>query len=148
MNLLEVEHLRKTFDDLVAVEDVSFHVAPGEIFGLLGPNGAGKSTTMMMLAGLLQPDSGTVTLEGRTLESHNRELRRILGVVPQELAIYPDLTARGNLRFFGRVFGLRGGELKERVGISLDRTGLARRADHPAGKVSGGMERGAGFGVG
>ena len=147
MNLLEVEHLRKTFDDLVAVADVSFHVAPGEIFGLLGPNGAGKSTTMMMLAGLLQPDSGSITLEGRILDLHDRELRRILGVVPQELAIYPDLTARENLNFFGRLYGLRGGKLKERVGISLDRTGLAGRADDLASEFSGGMKRRLNFGV-
>src|SRR3954467_2260063 len=80
MNLLEVRHLRKTFGDLVAVEDVSFSVAAGEIFGLLGPNGAGKSTTMNMLAGLLVPDSGTIHLDGHELAPDNRELRKTLGV--------------------------------------------------------------------
>ncbi len=147
MNILEVSHLRKSFDDLVAVEDVSFHVEQGEIFGLLGPNGAGKSTTMMMLAGLLKPDAGTITLDGRTLDPDNRELRRILGVVPQDLAIYPDLTARENLNFFGRLYGLRGDELKQRVGRALDRTGLAGRADDLAGNYSGGMKRRLNFGV-
>jgi ABC-2 type transport system ATP-binding protein len=147
MSLLEISHLRKTFGDLVAVEDVSFSVDAGEVFGLLGPNGAGKSTTMMMLAGLLRPDSGTIRLNGEELDPDNREVRMMLGVVPQDLAIYPDLTARENLSFFGRLYGLRGRQLKERISISLDRTGLAGRADDLAGHFSGGMKRRLNFGV-
>lgn len=147
MNLLEVSHLRRTFGKLVAVEDVSFTVAAGEVFGLLGPNGAGKSTTMNMVVGLLAPDSGTIRLDGRELEPESRELRQAFGVVPQDLAIYPDLTARENLDFFGRLYGIRGQDLKNRIADALDRTGLSSRADDRAGTYSGGMKRRLNFGV-
>jgi ABC-2 type transport system ATP-binding protein len=147
MSLLEVSHLRKTFGSLVAVEDVSFTVGAGEVFGLLGPNGAGKSTTMNMVVGLLAPDSGIVRLDGEELEPTNREVRQILGVVPQDLAIYPELTARENLSFFGRLYGIRGRELKERVSEALERTGLSARADDRADTFSGGMKRRLNFGV-
>ncbi len=140
MSLLEVNHLRKTFGSLVAVEDVSFKVEAGEIFGLLGPNGAGKSTTMMMLAGLVRPDSGQVLLDGQEMDPDNRIARTVLGVVPQDLAIYPDMSARENLDFFGRLYGLRGRELKARIDISLERTGLTSRADDASGHFSGGDE--------
>ena len=147
MNLLEVCHLRKTFGKLVAVEDVSFTVAAGEVFGLLGPNGAGKSTTMNMVAGLLAPDDGTIRLNGEEVDPENREMRQALGVVPQDLAIYPDLTARENLDFFGRIYGIKGRELKSRISDALERTGLASRADDRAGTFSGGMKRRLNFGV-
>lgn len=147
MSLLEVKNLRKTYGSLVAVEDVSFTVEAGEIFGLLGPNGAGKSTTMMMLAGLVRPDAGSVHLDGQEMAPDNRESRTILGVVPQELAIYPDLTARENLDFFGRLYGLRGRELKERIDMALERTALTSRADDASGHFSGGMKRRLNFGV-
>ncbi len=147
MNLLEVCNLRKTFGNLVAVEDVSFSVAPGEVFGLLGPNGAGKSTTMNMVVGLLAPDSGSIRLEGRELNPDNRELRQALGVVPQDLAIYPDLTARENLDFFGRLYGIKGRTLKQRINDALERTGLAARANDRAENFSGGMKRRLNFGV-
>jgi ABC-2 type transport system ATP-binding protein len=147
MSLLEVSHLRKTFGDLVAVADVSFSIEAGEIFGLLGPNGAGKSTTMMMLAGLLRPDSGSIKLDGQEMDPDNRQLRTVLGVVPQDLAIYPDLSARENLEFFGRLYGLRGRELKARVDLALERTGLTSRADDASGHFSGGMKRRLNFGV-
>jgi ABC-2 type transport system ATP-binding protein len=147
MNLLEVTHLRKTYDDLVAVEDVSFSVAPGEVFGLLGPNGAGKSTTMMMICGLLQADSGEVRIDGQPLTRNNRALRKLLGVVPQDLAIYPELTARENLRFFGRLYGVTGSLLKQRVESSLEMTGLTDRAEEPVDNFSGGMKRRLNFGV-
>ena len=148
MALLEVNNLRKSFGDLVAVADVSFQVNAGEIFGLLGPNGAGKSTTMMMLAGLIEPDSGTVRINGQEMSGGNRRARTILGVVPQDLAIYPDLTARENLTFFARLYGLRGEHLERRVAESLERTGLKNRADDYAGNYSGGMKRRLNFGVG
>jgi ABC-2 type transport system ATP-binding protein len=147
MSLLEVEHLRKSFGRLVAVDDVSFRVEAGEIFGLLGPNGAGKSTTMMMLAGLIEPDAGTVRIDGQTLDRANRGPLRTLGVAPQDLALYPDLTARENLRFFGRLYGLRGDLLDERIETVLERTGLAARADDLAGEYSGGMKRRLNFGI-
>src|SRR5580693_5413258 len=147
MNLLEVCNLRKTFGNLVAVEDVSFSVAAGEVFGLLGPNGAGKSTTMNMVVGLLAPDSGSIRLDGRELAPENRDLRMALGVVPQDLAIYPDLTARENLDFFGRLYGIRGRELKSRISEALSRTGLTSRANDRAANFSGGMKRRLNFGV-
>jgi ABC-2 type transport system ATP-binding protein len=147
MNLLEVCNLRKTFGNLVAVEDVSFSVAAGEIFGLLGPNGAGKSTTMNMVVGLLAPDSGTIRLDGQELAHNNRELRTMLGVVPQDLAIYTDLTARENLDSFGRLYGIKGRTLKQRIDEALERTGLTGRADDRAETFSGGMKRRLNFGV-
>ncbi|MEX0703950.1 MAG: ABC transporter ATP-binding protein [Planctomycetales bacterium] len=147
MPLLEAQRLRKTFDRLVAVDDVSFAVEPGEIFGLLGPNGAGKSTTMMMLAGLLKPDSGGVLLDGKPFDPRNRELRKTLGVVPQDLAIYPELTARENLAFLGKLYGVRGALLRERIADILERIGLAGRADDLVGHFSGGMKRRLNFGA-
>ena len=143
---LKLTHLRKAFGDLVAVADVSLEVAPGEVFGLLGPNGAGKSTTMMIACGVLPADAGTVELDGETLAPRRRALRAKLGVVPQDLAVYPELTARQNLRFFGRLYGLRGAELDARVADALDRTGLTNRADDRAEHYSGGMKRRLNFG--
>ena len=147
MNLLEVRNLRKTFGNVVAVEDVSFSVEAGEVFGLLGPNGAGKSTTMNMVVGLLAPDSGMIRLEGRELAPNNRELRKSMGAVPQDLAIYPDLTARENLDFFGRLYGIKGPTLKQRIDEALERTGLTPRANDRAETFSGGMKRRLNFGV-
>ncbi len=147
MSLLEVTKLRKTFDDLVAVDDVSFQTNAGEVFGLLGPNGAGKSTTMLMIAGLLVPDSGSIAINSQVLVPGSREHRTLLGVVPQELAIYPELTARENLRFFGRLYGLKGTELKQRVDDALQRIGLTERANGLVANFSGGMKRRLNFGI-
>lgn len=146
MAILEVRNLRKTYGDLVAVADVSFSVDPGEVFGLLGPNGAGKSTTMMGVCGLLRPDSGVVRLAGEELTPGRRDLKGLLGVVPQDLAIYPELSARQNLRFFGKLYGLSGTTLDERVADALERTGLTARADDASGHFSGGMKRRLNFG--
>lgn len=146
MAILEVRNLKKTYGDLVAVADVSFSVEPGEVFGLLGPNGAGKSTTMMAVCGLLRPDSGAIRLNGEELTPGNRELKKLLGVVPQDLAIYPELTARQNLEFFGKLYGLSGKALDDRVADALERTGLAGRADDASGHFSGGMKRRLNFG--
>ena len=146
MPILEVRQLRKTFGDLVAVADVSFAVEAGDVFGLLGPNGAGKSTTMMMICGLLKADSGDVLLNGQKMQPGRHELKRLLGVVPQELAIYPELTARENLQFFSRLYGLSGARLKSRVDDALERTGLTNRADDVARNFSGGMKRRLNFG--
>jgi len=147
MSLLEVTRLRKTFEDLVAVDEISFSVEGGEVFGLLGPNGAGKSTTMMMVCGLLEPDSGEVRIDGKVLTRSDRHLRKLLGVVPQDLAIYPELTARENLKFFGRLYGVTGRLLRERIASSLEMTGLSDRADEPVENFSGGMKRRLNFGV-
>ena len=145
--LLRVEGLHKSFGQLKAVDGVSFDVQAGEVFGLLGPNGAGKSTTMAMICGLLEPDSGTVTIEGKRLLRSDLEIRQILGFGPQELAIYPELTGRENLDFFGRLYGLKGALLKERIAEALELIGLTSRADDRAGEYSGGMKRRLNFGI-
>ena len=145
--LLDASHLEKSYDGTPAVVDVSFQVGAGEVFGLLGPNGAGKTTTMMMLAGLLRPDAGSVRIDDRLLDSANRELRMLFGVVPQDLAVYPDLTAGENLVFFSRLYGLRGRELKQRVQDTLESTGLTERAADRVATFSGGMKRRLNFGI-
>jgi len=147
MSLLEVVDLRKSYGDHIAVDGLSFHVDAGEVFGLLGPNGAGKSTTMMMLAGLRPADSGTVTIGGHSFDSGAQELKQILGVVPQDLAIYPDLTARENLEFFGRLYGIRGATLRQRVDRILGQIGLTQNARNYGKTFSGGMKRRLNFGV-
>ena len=145
--LLVVNDLKKVYGDFVAVDSVSFNVLNGEIFGLLGPNGAGKSTTMLMVCGLLEPDEGSVMLNGEPLDSSNLELRRLLGVVPQDLAIYPELTARENLVFFARLYKVAACERRERVDDALQRVGLVDRADDLVGEFSGGMKRRLNFAV-
>jgi ABC-2 type transport system ATP-binding protein len=147
MSLLVVSRLRKSFDGQIAVDDLSFEVNEGEIFGLLGPNGAGKTTTMMILAGLRRPDAGTVSIAGRDNGDRTQAAQTLLGVVPQELAIYPDLTARENLEFFGRIYGVRGAELGRRIARILDQIGLSSTADQYVHTFSGGMKRRLNFGA-
>jgi len=147
VSLLEVRNLRKSYDGHVAVDGLSFEIEAGEIFGLLGPNGAGKTTTMLVIAGLLKPDAGDILFQGKSVPPGDRQFRRHLGVVPQNLAIYPDLTARENLDFFGRLYGLRGKRLRQRIADALDLAGLAPRADDAAGTFSGGMKRRLNFAV-
>jgi ABC-2 type transport system ATP-binding protein len=139
--MITVEHLRRSFGDLVAVDDVSFEVRDGEILGLLGPNGAGKTTTLCMISGVLKPDSGRVLVDGRDIWLEPTEVKRHLGVVPQEVAVYEDLTARDNLSFWGSLYGLSGSELRERVDEGLTRVGLAERAGDRVKGFSGGMKR-------
>ncbi|MEM7305590.1 MAG: ABC transporter ATP-binding protein [Planctomycetota bacterium] len=148
MSVIEVEGLRKTYGDLVAVDDVSFRAEPGAIFGLLGPNGAGKSTTIGCLSGLLTPTAGSVRLLGRDVVGDALAARASLGVVPQELAIYEDLSAAENLRYWGGAYRLRGAELSSRVDEVLARIGLADRAKEPAKRFSGGMKRRLNFACG
>jgi ABC-2 type transport system ATP-binding protein len=145
--LLAVSHLRKSFGDTVAVDDLSFHVEAGEIFGLVGPNGAGKSTTMMILAGVRRADGGSVTIAGRAAGEGNRTVQRMLGVVPQDLAIYPDLTARENLDFFGQMYDVPRGERNRRIERVLGQIGLSSHADQYVRTFSGGMKRRLNFGV-
>jgi linearmycin/streptolysin S transport system ATP-binding protein len=147
MSLLEARRLKKSYGATPAVVDVSFSLEPGEVLGLLGPNGAGKSTTMMMLAGLLAPDEGQVLLGGADFDGRNREQRRLLGVVPQDFAIYPDLNAFENLQFFGRLYGLHGRRLRAQCDEVLERIGLVDSARRSAGGYSGGMKRRLNFGV-
>jgi ABC-2 type transport system ATP-binding protein len=140
--------LRRTFGDRTAVDDVSFSIAAGETYGLLGPNGAGKTTTISMLCGVLEADAGTVEVGGRPVSPRHPEGRGAIGYVPQDIALYPDLTARENLRFFGRLQGLSGRRLDQRIAASLDVVGLADRADDRTETYSGGMKRRANIAVG
>ena len=146
-NLLEVRHLAKRFGAHQAVVDIGFSLQSGEVLGLLGPNGAGKSTCMMMIAGLLRPDTGDVIINGRSFNGHDPQLKRMLGLVPQELAIYPDLSATENLQFFGRLYGLNRSELKSRCDDVLEQIGLTDSAHRPSGTYSGGMKRRLNFGI-
>jgi ABC-2 type transport system ATP-binding protein len=147
-DVLVVDSLVRRFGDLIAVDEVSFRIAPGETYGLLGPNGAGKTTTISMVAGLIAADAGTVTVAGEPMTPRATEPKRHLGLVPQELAIYPDLTGRENLTLFGRLQGLRGSELKVRVDEVLALIGLADRAKDRSKEYSGGMKRRLNIGIG
>ncbi len=147
MSMLCVHKLRKAYGDLLAVDGISFEVEAGRVFGLLGPNGAGKTTTMMILSGVLAADSGSFTLDGEAFLPRQTRARSRLGVVPQDLAIYQNLTARENLYFFGSLHGLSRRVLRDRVEDVLARIGLDGRADDLAGTFSGGMKRRLNFGV-
>jgi ABC-2 type transport system ATP-binding protein len=147
-HVLEVSDLAKRFGDLTAVDGVSLHVDGGETYGLLGPNGAGKSTTISMIAGLLRPDGGTIAIDGETMTTKATHLRTQIGLVPQDLAIYPDLTGKENLRFFARLYGLDRGEATHRVDEVLDIIGLTDRATDRADEYSGGMKRRLNIGIG
>ena len=139
--MLEVRNLRKDYGQTPALAGISFQVGKGEMFGLLGPNGAGKTTFMSIVSGLLDPSAGQVFLAGREFHRHDRDLRRCIGIVPQDLAIYNELTARENLHFFGQLYGLGGAVLEKRVEQILAAIALSDRADHRAGTFSGGMKR-------
>jgi ABC-2 type transport system ATP-binding protein len=147
MSRLEVVELRKCYGDATVVNGVSFAVQPGEIFGLLGPNGAGKTTTMSLIAGLLSPDGGSVEWNGTPIDKLPRESRQWLGMAPQELAIYPDLSARENLEFFGKLYGLRGALLQQRCEEVLAEIGLTDHARRHTGHFSGGMKRRLNLGI-
>ncbi len=139
--VVEVESIKKRYGATQALDGVSFHVDAGEIFGLLGPNGAGKTTLLSILACLLTPDSGELRLFERRAGPRERSIRRRLGIVPQELALYGELTARENLEFFGGLYGLAGAALRERTDRVLEAMGLADRADERVETYSGGMQR-------
>jgi ABC-2 type transport system ATP-binding protein len=146
--VLEATGLRRSFGDLVAVNGVDVRIAARETYGLLGPNGAGKTTTISMIAGLLQPDAGEVTVAGQRLTTRSVRAKAAIGLVPQELAVYPDLTGRENLRFFGKLYGLAGQALAARVDEVLEVIGLADRAGDPTKEYSGGMQRRLNIGIG
>ena len=147
MNAIETQHLVKSFGEIHAVDDVSFTVKQGEIFSLLGPNGAGKSTTISMVSGLLSPTKGDALVFGHSIRKAPTKAQELLGIVPQELAIYEDLTAKQNLMFWGRMFGLRGDTLKNRVKEVLELIELIDRQNQNAGKFSGGMKRRLNIGI-
>jgi ABC-2 type transport system ATP-binding protein len=144
---IEVLNLYRSFGDNKAVQGVSFVVQQGEIFSLLGPNGAGKTTTISMLSCLLRPDEGDAKIMGHSIRGDPMGVKSVLGVVPQDIALYEDLTARENLTFWGRMYDLRGTQLKARVDEVLDVIGLRERARERVGKYSGGMKRRVNIGV-
>ncbi|RCX16295.1 ABC-2 type transport system ATP-binding protein [Anaerobacterium chartisolvens] len=141
MNLIEVKDVSKRFGSLIAVNGVSFEVKSGEVFGLLGPNGAGKSTLISMVTTLVRPDSGRITIDGNDVMQKSKEARKAIGLVPQEIALYPTLSARDNLVFWGRMYGLGGKLLDERVDMALEIAGLKDRQNDRIETYSGGMKR-------
>ncbi|HEY7874902.1 MAG TPA: ABC transporter ATP-binding protein [Actinomycetota bacterium] len=146
--VLRCSGLKKSYKGHVAVRDVGFEIGAGETYGLLGPNGAGKTTSIMMICGLLARDGGDVEVAGRALSTSSVEAKSVIGLVPQDLAIYPDMTARENLRFFGKLYGMTGAELATRVDQALEVTGLVDRADDRTDGYSGGMKRRLNIGIG
>ena len=141
MNAIEVKNLKKSFGDLQAVQDATFAADSGEVLSLLGPNGAGKSTTISMISGLLAPTAGDASIMGHSVTQEPEAAKKSLGVVPQDIALYPDLSARENLVFWGKMYGLRGATLKSRVDEVLEVIGLTDRQKDHVGKFSGGMKR-------
>jgi len=140
-SVLEAADLRKSFGDVKAVDGVSLALEPGRILGLLGPNGAGKTTTVSMIAGLLKPDAGVVRLDGRPLKGDADPGKRLIGLVPQDIALYEELSARDNLLLFGALYGLDGKALEEAMASRLAFVGLADRAKDKVKTYSGGMKR-------
>ncbi|MBN1173336.1 MAG: ABC transporter ATP-binding protein [Micromonosporaceae bacterium] len=146
--VLSCRDLHKSYGDRLAVAGISFDIAPGETYGLLGPNGAGKTTTILMLAGILSPDSGEVTVNGEPMSLRALRAKATIGFVPQEIAIYPDLTARENLRLFGRLCGMNRAALKARTEEVLETIGLRDRGNELVKRFSGGMQRRLNIGIG
>jgi ABC-2 type transport system ATP-binding protein len=141
MTMLDVQGVSKSFANLRAADNVRFKVEAGEIYGLLGPNGAGKTTTISMISGLLRPDSGRVVVGGADVWTHPREAKTQMGVAPQELAIYDELSARENLEFWGQMAGLSRAEVKKRATELLETLALSDRAKDAVKTYSGGMKR-------
>src|SRR5438132_2171070 len=139
--MLNVNNLRKTFGTLVAVDNVSFALERGQLVGLLGPNGAGKTTTVSIIAGLVTPDKGDVLIGGHRLTGDTDPAKRQIGLVPQDLALYDELSARDNLRFFGALYDLKGRTLDAAIGAATDLVGLADRIGDRVKDFSGGMKR-------
>lgn len=147
-NILEVKDLVKKYGDFTAVKGISFDIKEGEIFSLLGPNGAGKTTTISMLSTLYAPTSGDATIAGHSVKQHPMAVRNAIGIVPQEIALYEDLTARENLIFWGQMYGLSGKALTVRVDEVLEQIGLVDKAKDRVKTYSGGMKRRVNIGVG
>lgn len=145
--MLQVSGLQKRYGDLVAVKGVSFEVARGERFGLLGPNGAGKTTTISMITGTLDADAGEVRVDGQPISTSSMTAKRKIGYVPQEIALYDDITALDNLRFFGALYGMGGAEANRAMDEALEVVGLRDRSKEPVKNFSGGMKRRLNIGV-
>jgi ABC-2 type transport system ATP-binding protein len=147
-NILEVKDLVKNYGDFTAVKSITFNIKDGEIFSLLGPNGAGKTTTISMLSTLYKPTSGDATIGGHSISKDAMAVKQVIGVVPQELALYEDLTARENLLFWGQMYGLSGQSLNSRVDEVLEQLDLVDKAKNKVKTYSGGMKRRVNIGVG
>jgi ABC-2 type transport system ATP-binding protein len=141
--IIEIENLTKVFKNATepAVNGISFSINRNEIFGLLGPNGAGKTTTISILCGLFPPTSGKILIDGKSLEHKLASIKQIVGIVPQDIALYPTLTARENLDFYGHMYGLKGKDLKDKIDIWLQKLGLTDAANRLVSTYSGGMKR-------
>ena len=140
-NLLMVKNLKKSFGERVAVKNMNFEIKEGEIVGFLGPNGAGKTTTIRMISTILDYDEGEVIFNGRNIKENEKEFKKSLGLVPQDIAVFSDLSAYNNVKFFGSLYGLKGHVLKERVKEVLGFVGLWERKDQYPEEFSGGMKR-------
>ncbi len=139
--ILKVEHLFKSYQKKIVVEDVSIHMKKGEAYGLLGPNGAGKSTTINMISGILMADSGEVFINDYSIKENQKKAQSFIGVVPQEIALYPTMSAMANLEFYGKLYGLKGFNLEQKVEENLRLVGLYDRRKESIDKYSGGMKR-------
>jgi ABC-2 type transport system ATP-binding protein len=141
--IIEILNLTKTFKHATepAVNDISFSINRNEIFGLLGPNGAGKTTTISILCGLFPPTSGKILIDGKDIHTELTSIKNIVGIVPQDIALYPTLTARENLAFYGSMYGLHGKDLKEKIEVWLQKLGLIDAAKRKVSTYSGGMKR-------
>lgn len=139
--MLQAQNLRKAYGTIQAVDGVSLHAAKGEVIGLLGPNGAGKTTTIGMLAGLIAPDQGEVRIAGQPINGDTSPVKRQLGLVPQKLALFDELTAASNLDLFGALYGLSGNHLKKERQRVFELVGLTDRANDKTATFSGGMKR-------
>ena len=146
--MVQVAHLSKSYDDTEVVKDLSFEIRKGEVFCLLGPNGAGKSTTISMMTGLLEPSDGDVLINGDSVTGDSQKVKSVIGVVPQEIALYPNLSAVENLKFWGSLYGLRGARLNSRVEQALALADLGGHKDKKVAQYSGGMKRRLNIAVG
>ena len=140
-NIIQTSHLTKRYGSKIAVNDLNLSIRKGEVFGLLGPNGAGKTTTILMLLGLTEPTAGTATIAGCDCTRNPLEVKSIVGYLPDNVGFYTDMTGRQNLRFTGRLNGLDGQELEDRIDALLERVGMTEAADKKTGTYSKGMRQ-------
>lgn len=148
MYMVEIKNLTKKYGSLTAVDDISLKIETGDLYGLLGPNGAGKSTTISIISTFIQPTSGDILVGGHSILTKSSAIRKLIGLVPQDVALYPTLTARENLSFFGKLYGLRGKDLSKKADEILETVGLRDRGNEKIDTYSGGMKRRINIGVG
>ena len=141
--IIHIDNISKTYKgaESPAVDGITLKIYPNEFFGLLGPNGAGKTTTISMMCGYIRSGKGKITIDGKDISQHLSDIKQIIGIVPQDIALYPSLTARENLQFFGNIFGMKGKLLKDRIDECLDKFGLLANANKKISSYSGGMKR-------